>query len=394
MADIVTGHAHVEPGPGHDGDPLGQAGDPFRVDLWRAVLDLAREWATTPVVRRFAADLPRNANQRKHGIPGRLQEMEARGAGISARPLRLTSTIRMMQRMPHAPTSGTTPNLREWEAWLVAATDAEIAHGIMTAWLRSRMPGYPSIPAPQLVVGAPLTADGYGQPRPWTRDERGQGLQLRDPPPEITRHLNATAREARQIVGATQTLGTTMQATGEWQRMQAAADALTGPDRAELGQARRTVSERLSEAEIGKVSPDERLEFREAALEEVLAGLFGPAAEYVQAFEAANRALETAASDVFGQLAVYGQPTLVRGPQDIDLRLGNRGQLVSFTRPLTGGDDTRFHLETGQLVWLGDELTPDAAQLMNLEYSDDVIMGERERYTGTLLPGTGKAWKR
>ena len=394
MAYIVTGHPHAEPGSPHDGDPLGHAGDPSRTDLWRAVSDLADEWAITPVMRRFAADLPRNAGQRTDGIPGRLQELEAGGAGISSRPLRLTRAVRIMQMTPHPPAFGTVLDPRKWEEWLAAAADAEIAHGMMTAWLRSRMPGYPTIPAPQLVPGAPLTADGFGQPRPWTRDERRQGLQLRDPPPEITRRLNATAPKARQIAAATRVLGTAMQGTGEWEHMQAAADGLTHPARAELGQARRTVSERLSDTEVGKISPADRLEYRETVLAEALAALSGRAAEYAQAFDAANRVLETAASDVFEQLAVYGQPTLVHSPQDIDLRPGNRGQLVSFTRPLAGETDTRSHLEPGQLVWLDDQLIADAVQITNIEYSYHDVMGERERCTGTILPGTGKAWRR
>ena len=42
-------------------------------------------------------------------------------------------------------------------AWLGTAAAAEITHGIMTAWLRSRMPGYPDLPTPQLAPGVPLT---------------------------------------------------------------------------------------------------------------------------------------------------------------------------------------------------------------------------------------------
>ena len=343
-------------------------------------------------MRRFAADLPRNADQRRHGIPGRLQELEAGGAGISSRPLRIASTVRNTNAWPHAPDFA--PDPQKWKQWFAAAEAAEIAHGIMTAWLRSRMPGYPTIPAPQLVPGAPLIVDGFGQPRPWTQDERRQGLQLRDSPPEITRLLNATVAEARRIAAAIRSLGTAMQGTGEWQRMQTAADTLTGPARAELGQGRRTASERLSEAEVRKVGPADRLEYREAVLAEVLAALSGPAAEYAQAFEAANHALETAASDAVGQLAIYGQPALVHSPQEIDLRPGSRGQLVSFTRPLTDGNDAQFQIEMGQLVWLDDALIPDACQITNFEYSYDEVIGERERYTGVMLLGTGEAWRR
>lgn len=81
-----------------------------------------------------------------------------------------------------------------------------------------------------------------------------------------------------------------------------------------------------------------------------LAGLFGPAAKYARSFETANRILETVASDVFGQLAIYGQPTLIPASQDIDLTPGIHGQLLSFTRLEADSNETPFHLEMGKLV--------------------------------------------
>lgn len=368
---------------------------PSHAVLWCAVSDLALRWAAAPVVRRFAADLPRNAGQRIRGIPGRLQEMEAGGARISAQPLRLTRTVQLMQNIPPSPVSEAAPDPREWGTWLDTAAAVEIAHGIMTAWLRSRMPGYPQLPTPQLAPGAPLTVGEWGRPYPWTRDERRQGLQLRDPPPEITRRLEATAPEERRIIDATRVLGIALQGSAEWQRMGIAADALTGSVRTELRQVGRTVSERLSDAEVQKCSQrtSEQSEYRASVLEEVLAALSGLAAEYARSFEAANSTLESATSDVFGQLAIYGKPILVPALQDIDLTPGLHGQLVSFTRVAPDSDEAPFYLEMGELVWLDDELIPDAIQIIRSETAFS-SMGERERYTGIILSGTGEAWER
>ena len=155
--------------------------------------------------------------------------MEAGGARISAQPLRLTRTVQLMQNVPPSPVSEAVPDPGKWRAWLATAAAVEIAHGIMTAWLRSRMPGYPGLPTPQLASGAPLGQSArWGQPYPWTRDERRQGLQFRDPPPEITRRLEATLPEERQITDATRVLGIALQGSTEWQRMGTAADALRG----------------------------------------------------------------------------------------------------------------------------------------------------------------------
>jgi hypothetical protein len=294
--------------------------------------------------------------------------------------------------MPSSPFSQVAPDPAKWQAWLDTAAAVEIAHGIMTAWLRSRMPGYPSLPAPQLARGAPLTGREWGQPYPWTRDELRHGLQFQDPPPEITRRLQAAPTEERRIIDATRVLGAALHDSAEWQRLGAAGDVLTRSALDELRQAGNTVSERLSNAEVQRHGEraNERSDYREAVLEEVLAGLSGNAAEYAQAFGDANHLLETAASNIFGQLAIYGHPTMVAAPQDIDLTPGTHNQLVSFTRPVTG---SVFHLEPGMLVWLDDEIISDAIQIVRSEVSVNP-MGERERYTGTILSGTGGAWER
>lgn len=392
MADTMTGHASAR----HRGDESEAPGPAADVGLWAAVFSLAAAWAGTPVVRRFAPNLPRNAAQRASGVPGRLQEMEAGGAGISARPLRLTQTVRLMSRMPPSPISQGPPDTREWAQWLAVAAAAETAHRAMIAWLRSRMPRYPDLPAPHLAPGAPLRADESGYELLWTRDEPLAGLQFQNPPPRIAQLLQAGPNEQRQIVNGTQALGAALEGTEEWQRMGAAADSLTGPARAQLRQAKKTLQQRLGPAEIGRYSQQAhaRSEYRGTVLDEVLAALSGPAEEYARSFDAANRLLETAASDVFSQLATYGRPTTAGRPGDIDLRRGARGLLVSFTRPADDGNGTRFHLEMGQLVWLDDALVRDCVQITSSEFSFGLVAGERERCTGTVLPGTGEAWPR
>jgi len=145
---------------------------------------------------------------------------------------------------------------------------------------------------------------------------------------------------------------------------------LIGPARAQLRQAKKTLSQRLGPAEIGKHSQQarRRSEYCVAVLDEVLAALSGPAEEYARSFDAANRLLETAASDVLSQLAAYGPPTTAGRPGDIDLRPGARGLLVSFTRPADDENGARFHLEMGQLVWLDDALVRDCVQITSSEF--------------------------
>jgi hypothetical protein len=67
---------------------------------------------------------------------------------------------------------------------------------------------------------------------------------------------------------------------------------------------------------------------------------------------------------------------------------------VDLSAPPWAGLDVQLHVEMGQLVWLDNQLVPDASQITNFEYSFDEVLGVRERYTGTILLGTGKAWRR
>jgi hypothetical protein len=367
------------------------------INMWRAVFDLAQAWAETPAVRRFASDLPRNATQRVNGIPGRLQELEAGGAGISARPLRVASIVDARRDWPPSPMSQGPPDPADWEQWRSAAAASEIAHQGTLSWLRSRMPRYPDLPALQLARGAPLRADETGYSLLWPQNEPLAGLQFQGPFPQIAQTLQASTREQRQIANATQVLGAALERTAEWRRLDSTAESLTGSTITELRQARRTLSEQLSPVRIDNHSRQamERSVYRAAILSDAVAALSGPAKEYTSSFEEANRVLVTAASDVFGQLAAYGEPATGASPQNIDYRPGSHIQLVSFTQAANDGNESASpFLEMGQLMWLDSALVPDCIQIISGQHSFGLAEGEEQRYTGTVLAGTARAWSR
>ena len=376
---------------GDQGPGPGRATDQAYVPLWRAVNDLALIWKQLLVVRRFAAVLPRNAHQRTSGIPGRLQEMQAGGGNISEFPLRLTRTVQLMSRMP-TPFAEAAPTRQEWNTWLGAAGRVESAHRMTVAWLRSRMPGYPNLPAPQLAPGAPLTAEESDYELVWTRGERAQGLQFQNPPPQIGHVLEAVPAEQRRLVGGTQSVAAALEQSEEWARLNAATAALTDSARVQLRQARETVAARLSKAEIDAHSQNllARFNHRVAVLKEVLSTLSGVAKEYASSFAVANGLINTAASDVFGELTAYGPPQSVSGAQDIDLRPGTL-QLVSFTREAMDGTTGFRLLEMGQIIWLSDAIVPDAVRLIGTMFSMN-LLSATERWTGVILPGTRNAW--
>jgi len=355
--------------------------------LWKAVAEQAAVWSALPVVRRFAVHLPRNASQRSHGLSGLLQHVEASGGMVASRPLRLgTNVPLMLSVMP-----GGAPTVRPQvlQPWLNDANHVEGAHRITVAWLRSRLPGYPLLPAPQLAPGTPLTTDEYTYRLPWTRDELAAGFQYQNPPSQAIELLGASAREVARADEAARRVAVGLLETAAWQRLRDAHTALSPAARTELVAARKAIAEAARPALVDAHEPVlaiPRDAYRQQVLSDVLGTLDGAALEYAEAFDGAERLLELAASDVFGQLAVY-RPIVLTGVTDLAARDAETG-----TVELTVEDIA--HLDLGSLAWVDDPLCPDAVHLTGLNYSFDQAAGTRVRIIGQVLDGTAAAWPR
>lgn len=356
--------------------------------VWTAVKDLANGWASLPKVRRFAAELPRNASQRMTGIPGLLQEMQAGGGDISGYPTRIIPAIQLML---HFPLISNRVLPQGWGAWLELAQHVEAAHRLTVAWLRSHLPGYPNLPAPQLAAGTPLTTNEFTDQLIWLEQERKHGFKFPDPPAQIGSLLDATLEQWHEIEQGTRAVADAFKRTDEWLRFTDATAALTDFGRTDLREASEVLAQKLKNSEIDQYSRlvRPRFNYRVRVLEQVLDGLHGSAMEYAKAFSGINRLVELAASEVFGELAIYGQPTVLSCVEDIDLRPGTY-QLASFTRTDNGAENFDL-LEIGQIVWLDDLLVRDAVRLTGATTSFDGI-GATERWTGLVLPETSSAW--
>lgn len=355
--------------------------------LWEAVAEHASAWADLPVVRRFAAQLPRNASQRSRGLPGLLQHVTASGGMVASRPLRLGTNVPQMLSV----VDGGAPSVRPavLNQWLEDATRVEGVHRVTVAWLRSRLPGYPQLPAPQLAKGTPLTTDEFTYRLTWTREELAAGFQFQNPPSEPLATLGATEQHAARVDDAARRLALALAGTAQCQRLRAADAALSPGDRAELAAARKAVTDASKPAVVDAHEPDlavPRDAYRQQVVADAVGALTGPAREYADAFDAADRLIELACSDVFGQLAVYGT-VAVNGVTDLAAHGAGPGT-VAFTV-----EDT-IHLATGTVAWLDDPLFPDAVHLTGLSYSFDQALGMRVRATGRALVGTATVWPR
>lgn len=215
------------------------------IPLWEAVREQVPGWAATPAFGRFAAQLPRNAPQRQSGLPGLLQAV---GAGrVSAQPLRLGSSIAGLIGWLQGLDSGLRPDSlgKTWTSWLDDARRVDSAHRDTVAWLRSRMPGYPSLPAPQLARGTPLTTVEFTTRLAWIPGERARGLQFQSAPPSAAAALQATGQQRHRLDETARALAVAMENSEEWARLAAATDALDRDARSSLQHARAQLNQRL-----------------------------------------------------------------------------------------------------------------------------------------------------
>lgn len=353
--------------------------------LWHALRDQAFAWRETDVVQRFARELPRNAGSRSSGLPGLLQHAHAAAAALMSRPMRYASALDMVADVVPEVDRDV---LRDGHGqWLDAAGRVETAHRLTVAWLRSRLPGYPRLPAPQLAPGTPLTTDEFTHRLVWTPDERANGLQFQDAPPDVAAVLQAMRRDA-DIAQAARNVAAALVTTSEWEGLELARAALDEPGRHDLREVRRRLRDLLSPAAVDHYEPTlafRRAEYREGVTAQEVDGLAGSAAEYASAFGAANALIESAASDVFGELTCYGIDTFE--PADVETSPG-RPPTVAFTVA-----DPREWPEPGVLAWLDDPLVADAVHITSVQVQFQNVGSVTIRAAADVLSGTSDVWR-
>ncbi len=143
--------------------------------LWESVHAQAMAWAETGVVREVAAEMPRNVplKQCRTGaktIAAFLVELRSKYSGL--RPLMFGTLIPFLLSQDEMPPRSRVEQ-EDLARWLSATQRLEQAHRVTLAWFRSRLPGYPLIPAPQLGRETAYTTHEYSPRFIWTPDERG-----------------------------------------------------------------------------------------------------------------------------------------------------------------------------------------------------------------------------
>jgi len=363
-------------------------------DLWRAIYQLADAWSETPIVRKVAEALPRNRpledrSDGATGVPAFLHHMDLTVGGLM-HPLMYGSRIPVLMHDPMIAGAGM-PTVGEPELteWLQNAGRIENAHRRTLGWLRSSLAGYPILRAPQLAPGSPLTTLEITRHFIWPKEEFAAGLNRLIAPPEVAELLGADGPRRSALDRASQDVAAELAKSSAWTRFADAARALDDEAKAELRQARHDLSARLTEEHVDeheekRVLP--RSEYREHTTADVIEALDGPARSYADAFADVHALLTMTACDIFGELALYGEPWPV---PVLNVEAPEPGQpVVEFETAGAAG----FFLDADQVVWLDSQTITDAVRIERKTFTMNIAQGSRDLFTGRVLQGTAQGW--
>jgi hypothetical protein len=201
-------------------------------------------------------------------------------------------------------------------------------------------------------------------------------------PEQVSRLLDATGEQAAALDRTARDLTTTLQSSAAWQQLAAAHNALDSASRSRLIEARTRVKRLLDPLTLDAHDTRviERHNHRTEVLRQEIDRLDGAARAYCDAFDATDQLIEFAAGDVFGQLALHGEPRRV-SVADLDLTPGPVPQ-AHFT--LAALDVPVF---AGLLVRPDDPLLPEVCHVTGMTWSFSHA-SESRRVTARILPGS------
>ena len=164
-------------------------------DLWAAVEGLADVWRSTDIAQRYAEVF----TDPQQGLGSRLRETMAWARAIEQQRLLLAHLLQV--------SPGYDSFTREPGAAEFLERGRRLAQAFLwtVEWWRSRLPGYPTMPVPQLVRNGPLSTRELTFRVPWPEELRRKRLQLTPAPPSVANLLGSPAGpldEAARAVAA------------------------------------------------------------------------------------------------------------------------------------------------------------------------------------------------
>ena len=362
--------------------------------VWEAVWALADAWSETPVVRDFAGVLPRNRppadrSADAKGVPALLHHFDI-SIGTMMHPLRYGSRLPVLLRDPMFAGFGL-PEVEasELASFLRGARRIEEAHSVSLAWLRSSLAGYPMLRAPQLAPGTPLTTNEMSTGFIWHKQELAAGLNLRSSPPRVADLLGADATTGAALGAAARKLSAELSESLEWTEFRRSSLALDEQAKTQLREARRELKLRLADDRLDQheeILALARMEYRAHRTADAIDALTGLARAYAPAINRVDRLLTLASCDVFGDLALYGEPWPI-SVLSLDVPVAGQPMVEFECAGATG-----LFLDVGQVIWLDRSVVKDAVRIQRKTFTFDLAEPPRERLFARVLRGTADAW--
>lgn len=272
-------------------------------ELWTATDEFAAAWIASPHKRVFRDGLKPTPHDMNNPFQvGSVQQLLVEYSTLQSQPLLLGKRVRPLPEFARLYQASA-----EVQAWLEAAERFAVTLIQVIEFLRSRLPGYPSILAPDLLPGAPrVNADGFWDMRfPWELGIRGTQLQFSNEPALLARALDLPDG-GRRANAALSAVGGALRRSDSWKRFAAAHSGLSSGDREAAKVLRREYRDAVSEARVDEVAGRLAIRsqsMRRGELERIKDSSVGSLREYYEAFDAVDELIEAVAALVSHRVA-------------------------------------------------------------------------------------------
>jgi hypothetical protein len=271
--------------------------------LWEATDQFAATWMASPHVEPFREGLrPTPTDPANPMHLNSVQQVLATFSLLESQPLLLG------KRLPHLPAFGQLHDESpEVQQWLRVAQRFAFVLVEVIEFLRSRLPGYPSLLVPDLMPGATrVYQDGFWDRRfPWETEVRHARLQFRSEPAMLKLALELPDG-GRAALSSLTAIADALRESASWTRFVAAHQALTATDREDAKRRRRAFHEAVSEARVDEIAGDTGMRgqlMRTAELHRSKADSTDTLREYYDAFRAVDEVIDAVASLVSHRVA-------------------------------------------------------------------------------------------
>jgi cell fate (sporulation/competence/biofilm development) regulator YmcA (YheA/YmcA/DUF963 family) len=347
------------------------------IQVWNSVEELASEWAKSPLVEQLTANLPAN-NPADSGVPEALRNLDAGTSIVSTQPLLTAMWEPLAEGVPLVQLD---VPVRQF-----LRSVAPIGHAleVWVGWIRSRLPRYPLIPAPQLAARGYRRCEEYGARLSWRGQVLQAGLQFESTPPTgMAALLQLPTSEG--INDATVSLAAALADTEEWREFERLSAELNDDDRLALRQAIQRINELLAPAKVNEFEP-ERMARRERLridqVDAVIQTLGGRPREFADSFKRVDDLIDLVAIEVLGQIVTRGAPIELATVDDLEIDGAN----VRFV------NSSQAYLPAGSLTRLPDPLVPEVVIVDSWAITSDPATGSVISHHGRRLPGSGAAF--